>query len=98
MAQVKWTPRALQDIRLIHDFIAGDSREAAAQVILGVLATIQRLATFPLSGRVIPEYESRGVREVIRRPYRIAYRVVNDEVRILRVFHGARLLHPGDFE
>ena len=98
MAQVRWTPRALEDTRLIHDFIARDSSEAAAQVILGIVSTIQRLGSFPRSGRAVPDHESRGVREVIRRPYRIAYRVVDDEVRILRVFHGARLLHTEDLE
>ena len=48
---------------------------------------------FPEHGREVPEYARPDVREVIVRPYRIVYRLVAaDEVHILTVHHGARLL------
>ena len=31
----------------------------------------EQIATFPLSGRMVPEYEAPDVREVIEKPYRL---------------------------
>ncbi len=48
------------------------------------------LATFPFSGRMVPEFEQNDLRELIQRPYRIVYLAKEDVVTILRVVHGAR--------
>jgi len=44
---------------------------------------------FPELGRAVPEGDGRH-REVLVAPYRIVYRVANDEVFIVTVIHGAR--------
>ena len=54
----------------------------------------EQLAVLPRSGRVVPEYETPDIREVIERPYRIIYRIKADQVDILAVIHGAQLLPP----
>ena len=54
----------------------------------------EQIASFPLSGRMVPEYEAPDVREVIERPYRIIYRIKPDQIDILAVVHGARMLPP----
>jgi toxin ParE1/3/4 len=50
------------------------------------------LGIFPLSGRVVPEFGDRLIRELILKPYRIVYRI--DEaakvVGVARYWHGAR--------
>jgi toxin ParE1/3/4 len=66
------------------------------RLVVDLVASTQRLRDFPQSGRVIRRFRREGVREIIVRPYRIAYRVVGDEVRVLKVHHGARLLHHRD--
>jgi plasmid stabilization system protein ParE len=48
-----------------------------------------------LRGRVVPEYEDIAVREILERPYRIIYRVADDEIQILTVMHYRQLL-PDD--
>lgn len=51
----------------------------------------RRLRDFPESGRIPPEPELRGFREVIAGQYRVVYRVVDaDTVHILAVRHGAQ--------
>ena len=52
----------------------------------------EQIASFPLSGRMVPEYEAPDVREVIERPYRIIYRIKPDQIDILAVVHGAQML------
>ena len=54
----------------------------------------EQIASFPLSGRVVPEYEAPDVREVIERPYRIIYRIKPDQIDILAVVHSAQMLPP----
>ena len=43
-------------------------------------------------GRVVPEFKIENIREFIHRPYRIVYRVREDQklIEILRVWHAAR--------
>lgn len=41
----------------------------------------------------MPEFADPFVREVIRRPYRIVYRLVgSDEIHVLTIHHSARIL------
>jgi plasmid stabilization system protein ParE len=51
-----------------------------------------QIATFPFSGRMVPEYELNEVREIIEAPYRIIYLVQpeNDQIEMLAVIHSAR--------
>ena len=56
MAAVRWTQRARDDLRDIHDFIARDSPRAAEALVERLLTATERLAVFPESGRVVPEF------------------------------------------
>ena len=55
---------------------------------------VTRLELFPESGRVVPEFPSGGLREVLVDDYRSIYRVVTPRTRveILAVRHGSRRL------
>jgi plasmid stabilization system protein ParE len=57
-----------------------------------VFRLAEQLADFPESGRVVPEFDDPNIREVIRRPCRIVYRVKSREqtVEIVRIWHAAR--------
>ena len=57
-----------------------------------VIAQVERLADYPESGRVVPEFGLTQLREVIHPPFRIVYRVDDDRVRVVRVWRGERLL------
>jgi len=56
------------------------------------------LRTFPLSGQVVAELGRKEIREVLQGNYRLIYRVSDQRVDILTVFHGARLLTDSDIE
>ena len=92
MATVRWTQRALDDLHGIHDFIARDSPRAAEAVIERILTATERLASFPESGRVVPEFPELGYREIIVSSYRVLYRVEGDTVWVAAVVHGRRRL------
>lgn len=93
-----WTSPALQDLLEITQYIKDDNPEAARRFGKQVKEKVSRLARFPRSGRIVPEFSVHGLREVIAGDYRIIYRVVSakPQVEILTVRHGARLLKSQD--
>jgi plasmid stabilization system protein ParE len=52
----------------------------------------EQISTQPLSGRKVPEYEAKDIRELTEKPYRIIYRVKQGQIDVLAVIHGAQLL------
>lgn len=87
-----WAPSACLDLRELAQYIAESRPEASAKFIKNVFAKVEHLSDFPESGRVVPEFDDPGIREVIRRPCRIVYRVKHEDrvVEIVRVWHAAR--------
>ena len=91
MTTIRWTDQAIADLETIRAFIEQDSPHYAPVVVARLIRAVDQLRDFPQSGRVVPEFERRAVREVVERPYRIIYRVAaKDEIQILTVHHGAR--------
>jgi toxin ParE1/3/4 len=98
MAEVRWTPQAVEDLESIADFIARDSAHYAHFFIIGVLASVDRLLVFPKSGRIVPELKNPAIREIILGNYRIVYRLKNQAAEILTVYHGAKLLQTSKYK
>ncbi len=99
MAEVVWTERALNDLQAIYLFMARDAPEYARLVNRRLYQATTRLVDFPRSGRVVSEWDSEDVRELIAQSYRIIYRAMldQDRVEILLIHHGAMPLeesHP----
>ena len=92
MGKVRWTEKASKNLQAIHDFISRDSKSYAHRFIKSLIKRTIRLEMLPYSGRIVPELESVGLREVIYRNYRIVYRVErgNEDIEILAVVHGAQ--------
>lgn len=88
--KIRWTDRARSDLLAIGDFIAIDDEEAAARWVGTLMVAVERVARFPLSGRVVPEIDNAAIREVIRERYRILYRVGDGIIEVLTVFAGHR--------
>ena len=87
-----WSPSARFDLREISVYIAEAAPIAAAKFIRGIFNTVERLPCFPESGRIVPDFGDPSIREVIRRPCRIVYRIRHSDevVEIIRVWHAAR--------
>ena len=95
MNRIVWSPQSLRDLDSIHAYIAQDSEHYAGLVIQRLLVSVERLAEFPESGRVVPERDDRNLREVIVRPYRVVYRLRPGVVEIATVFRVSRLFPSG---
>jgi toxin ParE1/3/4 len=49
--KIRWSPTAVSDLESIRDYIAKDSPSAARKVANRIKESINRLGTFPLSGK-----------------------------------------------
>ncbi len=92
MGKVKWTEKASSNLQAIHDYIAKDSKTYAARFIKSLIRATTKLEQMPRCGRIVPELEDYGFREVVYQNYRIVYRLVegSEDVEILAVVHSAR--------
>lgn len=85
--RVEYTDPALDDVIAITEYIARDSPLAADRVKDRIFAATDRLADHPGMGR--PGRVGR-TRELIVRPYIVAYHVRDQTVEILAVIDGRR--------
>ena len=97
MAEIIWSDKAAVDLELIHDFISADSPFYARIQIERIFKTVQRLQTFPASGRTLPEFPYLPYREIIVGSYRCIYlfEYPADRVYMVTVVHGSRMLIEG---
>lgn len=87
--RVRWTRAALRSLDAHLAWIARDRPETARRVAVRLRQAVARLAEQPRLGR---PGRVAGTRELVLRglPYLVAYRVVEGQVEILRVLHGAQ--------
>ena len=91
--RVVWAPRAQVALGEAVAFVAQDSPSGALRILEQALAAAASLATLSERGRVVPERNDPGLREVFVFRYRLLYEVHPDLVRVVAFLHGAR-----DFE
>ncbi len=90
--RVHWTKRAKARLREIESYIAKDNPKAAREVVEKLLRRSWRLADPPDIGHEVAGYEETDLREVLIRPYRLIYRVKQDQIDVVTVLHYQQLL------
>ena len=89
---VNWSPEALNDVEFIAAYIARDSVFYAKAVIKKLFSASNKLSTFPRMGRIVPEIGNDNIRELFVYSYRLIYRIEENQILIVAVIHGKRLL------
>jgi toxin ParE1/3/4 len=89
MKRARITEQFLRQLRSQYEFHRADDPDAADRVRRRVLSAVERLESFPESGRA---WKSPGTRELILPglPLIIVYRVRDDGIDILSLLHSAR--------
>jgi toxin ParE1/3/4 len=90
--KVVWSPTALEDVEAIASYISRDSVSYAGTVVTRVINSTRNLERFPFAGRIVPEFDSKTLREVFAYSYRIIYSIEDDTVTVAAVIHGRREL------
>lgn len=92
MTEVRRSVQALEDVESIRQYVSRDSVEYARLLVARNVQSVERLAEYSTSRRVVPELGDESVRETICGDYRVVYQYSADSVVIPTVHHGARLL------
>ena len=91
--QITFAASAVTDLEEIREWYAEQQVPDVGERLLGeVVSQVERLADFPESGRIVPEFGVAHLREIIYPPFRIVYRFDDIRVRIVRVWRSERLL------
>jgi toxin ParE1/3/4 len=87
--QIIWLKTALKNLNEIAEYIAKESPQAARQVVEVIETQVNLLATQPALGR---PGRVLGTRELVisKTRYLVPYRIKNNKVEILRVFHTSQ--------
>lgn len=85
---IRWLDDAVNDLQSLRHYIAQDNDVAASRVVKRILQAIDILSEQPGIGR---QGRVLNTRELIvsGTPYLVPYRVKNEVIEILRVFHCA---------
>ena len=93
-----WTREALEKLSEIEAFIAQDSPERAERFVNYLIERGEALTKNHRIGRVVPEISNPNIREIITKKYRIVYYLREDQISILTVFEGHRLLRIDEID
>jgi addiction module RelE/StbE family toxin len=90
--RVLWTKSAEAQLDAVHDYVAQTSPEYARRIVDNLTRRSIQIASFPFSGRMVPEYELHEIRELIEGSYRLIYLIKEDqdEIEVLTLIHTAR--------
>jgi toxin ParE1/3/4 len=88
--KIIWAPEAIDDLAALRAYVSRDNPAAARRLALHILDMVETvLAENPHIGRPgrVP-----GTREFVidKSPYVVPYRIKDNALQILRVYHGAR--------
>jgi len=87
------TKNAQDNLEKIANYIWVDSKSRAQSWFKIVKEKIKSLESNPRRGRKVPEYEGeKEIREILLGSYRIIYEIDKNQIYVLYVYHGARLL------
>jgi plasmid stabilization system protein ParE len=90
MPQIVWTESAIEDLNRHYEFLKVNNADAAARAVRGIVDSGESLLENPRRGTSIAE--APGLRKLLvsfgKYGYVIHYTILENDVVILRVYHG----------
>jgi len=84
---------AVQDLEAIRDYYQEQEvPEIGDRFLKEIISSVEELAIHPDRGRMVPEFNSPQLRELIHPPFRVVYRRYKDKISIVRVWRSERLM------
>lgn len=94
--KVVWLPEAREALRRIHTRREAFQKGSGRRAVSRIREHTRKLELYPESGRVLPEAGLPRLRETVVPPFRVLYRVLDDRVEVITIFHGALDLNLDD--
>lgn len=86
------TEQALEDLEEIENYVSKSSVKMGRLLVSNFFDKFELIAFFPETGRIVPEFKNRYLREIFQSKYRIIYLVTDQNIEILRIIHGSKLI------
>lgn len=87
------TDSALNDLRELHRYYEEQQvPDVGQRIVAEILDRIEMLSDNPDIGRVVPEFVTDNIRELIHKPYRVVYLREPSSIFIIRVWRSERIL------
>ena len=84
---------AVQDLEAIRDYYQEQEvPEIGDRFVKEIISSVEELAIHPDRGRMVPEFNSPQLRELIHPPFRVVYRRYKEKISIVRVWRSERLM------
>jgi toxin ParE1/3/4 len=97
--KIRWTQEALDRLLDIEAFISIDSPERAIKFVNDIINHTEKILFDRIHiGRMVPEISNPKIRELLFKKHRIIYRLNKNQVEILTVFEGHRLMRIDEIE
>lgn len=91
--KINWANVAENDLIEIIEYISIDSPANALKILQKIKKMASSLYSLPERGRVVPELQDQGIliyREIVIPPWRIIYRISDNDVYVLTVLDARR--------
>ncbi|WP_256872753.1 type II toxin-antitoxin system RelE/ParE family toxin [Candidatus Entotheonella palauensis] len=86
MLTLRWTRRALRDMRHLHDYIAARNPQAARRMVARIREATSYLCQTPRMGKPGRVSETREL-SIAGTPYILVYLIDGSEIQIVAVIH-----------
>jgi len=87
--RIRWTPAAAADLQSISDYLKEHHPRYRQLTMRKLYETIRSLKQAPFRGRPGSEEDTREIL-FLPLPYIAVYRVTEETIEVLRVYHGAQ--------
>jgi len=93
-ASIQFSPSALNDLQTIAAWYNDQGvPDIGRQTLTNLMNATKKLADYPEMGRVVPEFNISTLRELIRPPFRIVYRIEAPQtISVIRIWRSERML------
>ena len=90
---ISFAGSALGDLEEILEYYKEQqASQVGERLVADVIKDVELLVDQPDMGRIVPEFDLKNLRELIRPPFRIVYRREPGKVRIVRIWRSERLM------
>ena len=90
---ISFAGSALGDLEEILEYYKEQQApQVGERLVADVIKDVELLVDQPDMGRIVPEFDLKNLRELIRPPFRIVYRREPGKVRIVRIWRSERLM------
>jgi toxin ParE1/3/4 len=88
--KVVFTEAALADLDDILSFVGSNYPTLTTPIEERIRAVITRIAKWPESARLVEERSGVRAAPLVRYPYKIFYRIIDERIEVLHIHHASR--------